>query len=343
MHLLLRPPKGRTAAGLREGLSDRVHQVRPARASASRCRRSACRNCRAAAWTTHSSTIRRTPASAALHAFFIVRGDPRQYNLPPEPEVPTIYLKAGWTAPPSPPGCLLFGSVFAFLGSAETMSDPPQRPTPRHRISRARQRLLEIRREAEQKGRVEAIGIRPPGAPFPMASPAHRLLRRSSAEAAARGPGRSPSTFSPAERQVRRRSSAWWRAGLATIADWLATAATRGRRHRSLHRTADLRSRAAFALSCHDARLQAAEPHVRRRVDAGGLRHLLRRRGFRGDAGTALSLAAGPDRRRSVGRNLRAGGLPVLQLHRSTDRRQRHPRLERKCQHACPFTSACRD
>ncbi len=34
------------------------------------------------------------------------------------------------------------------------------------------QRLLEIRRQAEIKGRVEAIGIRPPGAPFPMASPA---------------------------------------------------------------------------------------------------------------------------------------------------------------------------
>jgi hypothetical protein len=32
-------------------------------------------------------------------------------------------------------------------------------------------RLLEIRREAEQKGEVKTIGIRPPGAPFPVASP----------------------------------------------------------------------------------------------------------------------------------------------------------------------------
>ena len=32
-------------------------------------------------------------------------------------------------------------------------------------------RLLEIRREAEKKGRVEAAGVRPPGAPFPQASP----------------------------------------------------------------------------------------------------------------------------------------------------------------------------
>jgi len=27
------------------------------------------------------------------HAMFIVRGDPRTYNLPPKPEVPTTYLK----------------------------------------------------------------------------------------------------------------------------------------------------------------------------------------------------------------------------------------------------------
>ena len=33
-----------------------------------------------------------------LHAFFIVRGDPRQYNLPPKPEVPTVFLRAGWTS-----------------------------------------------------------------------------------------------------------------------------------------------------------------------------------------------------------------------------------------------------
>ena len=38
-----------------------------------------------------ASTIRRTPASSGIHALFIVRGDPRQYNLPPNPEVPTIY------------------------------------------------------------------------------------------------------------------------------------------------------------------------------------------------------------------------------------------------------------
>src|SRR6267378_991150 len=33
------------------------------------------------------------------------------------------------------------------------------------------QRLAEIRREAEQRGEVKAVGVRPSGAPFPMASP----------------------------------------------------------------------------------------------------------------------------------------------------------------------------
>jgi formate dehydrogenase iron-sulfur subunit len=53
------------------------------------------------------------------HAMFIVRGDPRQYNLPPKPEVPTSYLKAGWTGSAVAAGLLLVGSIFAFLGSAK--------------------------------------------------------------------------------------------------------------------------------------------------------------------------------------------------------------------------------
>jgi formate dehydrogenase iron-sulfur subunit len=54
-----------------------------------------------------------------IHAFFIVRGDPRQYNLPPKPEVPTIYMKAAWTSSAVAAGLLLFGSLFAFLGSTK--------------------------------------------------------------------------------------------------------------------------------------------------------------------------------------------------------------------------------
>jgi len=52
-----------------------------------------------------------------IHAMFIVRGDPRQYNLPPKPEVPTKYLQAGWTGSAVAAGLLLFGTIFAFLGS----------------------------------------------------------------------------------------------------------------------------------------------------------------------------------------------------------------------------------
>ena len=52
------------------------------------------------------------------------------------------------------------------------MSDPLQRPAPEYTDRARENRLYEIRREAEEKGRVQAIGIRPPGAPFPHASPA---------------------------------------------------------------------------------------------------------------------------------------------------------------------------
>ena len=49
------------------------------------------------------------------HAMFIVRGDPRTYNLPPKAEVPTIYLKKGWTASAIAAGMLLGGTLLAFL------------------------------------------------------------------------------------------------------------------------------------------------------------------------------------------------------------------------------------
>jgi hypothetical protein len=51
------------------------------------------------------------------------------------------------------------------------MSDSTQRPTPDPLDLAREKRLFEIRREAEEKGRVQAAGIRPAGAPFPIASP----------------------------------------------------------------------------------------------------------------------------------------------------------------------------
>ena len=51
-----------------------------------------------------------------IHAFFIVRGDPKTYNLPPNPEVPTIYLRKGWTCAAIAAGLMLGGALLAFLG-----------------------------------------------------------------------------------------------------------------------------------------------------------------------------------------------------------------------------------
>jgi formate dehydrogenase iron-sulfur subunit len=52
------------------------------------------------------------------HAMFIIRGDPRAYNLPPKPEVPTIYLKQGWISSAVAAGLLLGGTLLAFLADS---------------------------------------------------------------------------------------------------------------------------------------------------------------------------------------------------------------------------------
>jgi formate dehydrogenase iron-sulfur subunit len=49
------------------------------------------------------------------HAMFILRGDPRTYNLPPTPEVPTVYLKKAWASSAIAAGLLLGGTLLAFL------------------------------------------------------------------------------------------------------------------------------------------------------------------------------------------------------------------------------------
>jgi len=33
-----------------------------------------------------------------IHALFVILGEPEAYNLPPAPEVPTVYLKSAWTS-----------------------------------------------------------------------------------------------------------------------------------------------------------------------------------------------------------------------------------------------------
>ncbi|HEX5424759.1 MAG TPA: 4Fe-4S dicluster domain-containing protein [Candidatus Acidoferrales bacterium] len=53
---------------------------------------------------------------AGTHAIFVVRGDPCTYNLPPEPEVPTIYLRKGWTSAALAGGVMIAATFLAFLG-----------------------------------------------------------------------------------------------------------------------------------------------------------------------------------------------------------------------------------
>ena len=52
------------------------------------------------------------------HSIFILRGDPRTYNLPPTPRVPGEYMKAGWTSAAIAAGAMLAGALLAFLGDS---------------------------------------------------------------------------------------------------------------------------------------------------------------------------------------------------------------------------------
>src|SRR5438270_12859508 len=54
-----------------------------------------------------------------IHALFLLRGDPKTYNLPPAPEVPTVYLKSGWTSAAIAAGLLFAGTVAAFISEKE--------------------------------------------------------------------------------------------------------------------------------------------------------------------------------------------------------------------------------
>ncbi len=56
---------------------------------------------------------------AGTHAIFIVRGDPRAYNLPPDPVVPTEYLRDGWISAAATAALMIAGTVaaFAFRGA----------------------------------------------------------------------------------------------------------------------------------------------------------------------------------------------------------------------------------
>ena len=55
-----------------------------------------------------------------IHAFFLVRGDPRMYNLPPKPEVPTIFQKDAWRSAVIGAGAFVLAALVAFTGSRKS-------------------------------------------------------------------------------------------------------------------------------------------------------------------------------------------------------------------------------
>ena len=57
------------------------------------------------------------------HAIFLLRGDARAYNLPPKPEVPTVYLKQGWKSSMVGSALLLAGAAVALLASRGSNSN----------------------------------------------------------------------------------------------------------------------------------------------------------------------------------------------------------------------------
>ena len=36
--------------------------------------------------------------TGGIHAMFVILGEPENYNLPPAPEIPTIYQKSAWAS-----------------------------------------------------------------------------------------------------------------------------------------------------------------------------------------------------------------------------------------------------
>ncbi|MFP5205262.1 MAG: 4Fe-4S dicluster domain-containing protein [Acidobacteriota bacterium] len=52
-----------------------------------------------------------------IHSMFLIRGEPETYNLPPRPEVPTVYLKEGWRSAAIQGITLIAGVALSFLAA----------------------------------------------------------------------------------------------------------------------------------------------------------------------------------------------------------------------------------
>jgi hypothetical protein len=64
------------------------------------------------------------------HAFFLVRGDPKTYNLPPNPIVPTTLLKPAWNAVAIASAAMAIGSLLAFALGGRPSSAASRHPLP---------------------------------------------------------------------------------------------------------------------------------------------------------------------------------------------------------------------
>jgi formate dehydrogenase iron-sulfur subunit len=62
----------------------------------------------------------RDTSVGGTHATFLIRGDERAYNLPRNPEVPTVHLRAGWTSAAIAAGAIAVGSLLAFAMGSRT-------------------------------------------------------------------------------------------------------------------------------------------------------------------------------------------------------------------------------
>jgi formate dehydrogenase iron-sulfur subunit len=60
----------------------------------------------------------RETSVGGTHALFIVRGNPADYNLPAQPEVPTVHLAAGWQSVALTAGLMLMGTAVAFFSAS---------------------------------------------------------------------------------------------------------------------------------------------------------------------------------------------------------------------------------
>ena len=74
----------------------------------------------------------RESSVGGIHAFFLVRGDPRAYNLPPDPEIPTVYLKPGWRSAAVGAGLLFLGTMAAFFSNRQPSRGPREPATGSH-------------------------------------------------------------------------------------------------------------------------------------------------------------------------------------------------------------------